>query len=106
MPRQHHHPHRSRPGPGFIELVAVFSHYRRVHHHRRTRVMTHASMADRLPTSNVDGSPLSQSEIKTIEWFDTASPDPTVPFATQDGPQTEFETGVLSPGEHGFSFKV
>ena len=108
MPHSHHRPHalappRAPPKPAFLEVVLLFTVYRR---HRRTKRITAMSKAEidiTLPTTRIDGSPLPPEQIGSVNVFDSASSDPAVPIATLPGPATEFITDVLPPGEHRFT---
>ena len=68
--------------------------------------MTTATLKWADPTTRVDGSPLAPAEIASIDVFDSAASNPAIPIGNVPGGAQMFTTGVLSVGDHTFSFVV
>lgn len=79
------------------------------HHHvtsRSTTAMSTATLNWVLPTTRVDGSPLSAGEIALIDIFDSLASDPNTPITSIQGAATSFTTDTLVPGDHTFTAVV
>jgi hypothetical protein len=68
--------------------------------------VTTATMKWTDPTTRVDGTALAPAEIASIDIFDSAASNPAVPIGNVPGGTGMFTTGVLSVGDHTFSFVV
>jgi hypothetical protein len=68
--------------------------------------MSTATLTWTLPTTRIDGTTLSPSEIASVDIFDAASTTPTVAIGNAPGAATSFTTGTLSVGDHSFTVVV
>ena len=58
------------------------------------------------PTTRVDGSALASAEIASIDVFDSAASDPTIPVGNVLGGVGTFTTRTLAVGTHAFTVVV
>ena len=68
--------------------------------------MATATLTWTVPTTRTDGSALTPDMIASIDIFDSAAPDSSVPIGSTKGAQTTFTTDILTVGVHNFDVVV
>lgn len=91
-------PSKSPPTAPFIREVVL-----RTHERRKEPPMSTATLKWTVPTTRIDGSPLTQDQIAGFDVFDSTSTTPLVPVGTVPGAAGSFTTDVLAVGVHNFS---